>query len=367
MAYQTVLVEKGDGYGTITMNRPKANALSLALIGDLGAALEDLAEDAAVKVVLITGQGRFFSAGADVPTIQSMFSDPFAPGGLLAEGAKLMGVVERYPKPVVAVVNGMALGGGCELCLACHIRIAADTAAFGQQEITLGIVPGWGGTFRLPRLVGESRAAEWLMTGRTVMAEEALEAGLVCKVVPADDLLDAAKELAETLASRPVAAMRATLTALRERAYDTPRGMAVEADAFTEAAQSKGAPWKAWRRSSKNVRRSSRGNDTSTHDHQRQERPAGPSTVGRSGPPTVGRSAQGRPVDRGPVGGGPWVGPDRARLGAGWRRRLGARVQGRGGQGGHHPVRYPAVRGRTLGNAAERLRETPRAGRDRHP
>ncbi len=241
MSYQNVLVEKGAGYAIMTLNRPKANALSLGLMNDIRTALEDLEEDASVRCILITGAGRFFSAGADIPTIQAMLSNPFAEGGLLTEGVKTMRIVESYSRPVVAVVNGMAVGGGCELALACHIRIAADTAVFGQPEITLGIVPGWGGTYRLPRLIGESRAAEWLLTGRTVTAEEALQAGLVCKVVPGDELMEAAKEFAGVLASRPVAAMRATLTALHERAFDTPRGMAVEADAFVEAAASKDA------------------------------------------------------------------------------------------------------------------------------
>lgn len=241
MAYENVLVEKNDGYAVVKLNRPKANALSLGLVQDIRAAVGDLEADSEVRCILITAEGKFFSAGADVPTIQAMLGDPFVEGGLLAEGVRTMNAVERCTKPVVAVVNGMALGGGCELSMACHMRIAADVAVFGQPEITLGIIPGWGGTFRLPRLIGETRAAEWLLTGRTATAQEALDAGLVSKVVPAVDLMAAATSLATVLASRPVAAMRATLTTLRERAHDTPRGVAVEGDAFAAVARSKDA------------------------------------------------------------------------------------------------------------------------------
>ena len=241
MSYENVLIEKADGYAIVKLNRPKANALSLGLVQDIRAAVAELEADASVRCILIASEGKFFSAGADVPTIHSTLDAPLVEGGLLAEGIKTVNAVEACTKPVVAVVNGMALGGGCELTLACHIRIAAETAVFGQPEISLGIIPGWGGTFRLPRLIGESRAAELLLTGRTFTAEEALRAGLVCKVVPAEGLMDAAKELAVVLASKPLAAMRATLTALREREHDTARGMAVEGEAFGQAAMSKDA------------------------------------------------------------------------------------------------------------------------------
>ena len=241
MSYQNVVVEKDGACVIIKLNRPKANALSLGLINDIRTAVEESDEDTSVRSIVITAGGRFFSAGADVPTIQAMASDPFQPGGLLTEGVKTMNTIEGCSKPVIAAVNGVAVGGGCELILACHIRIAAESAKFGQPEVTLGIVPGWGGTFRLPRLIGESRAMEWILTGRIVTAQEAYQAGLVCKVVPDCDLMDAAKDLARLLAGRPRVAVGAILTALRERAFDTPRGAAVEADAFAEAARSKDA------------------------------------------------------------------------------------------------------------------------------
>lgn len=238
MPYANVLVRKEEGYAVVTLNRPKANALSLGLVQDIRAAIEELDADAAVRCIIVTAEGRFFSAGADVPTVQTMLATPFAEGGLLAEGIRTMSAIEQCSKPVMAAVNGVALGGGCELTLACHLRIAADTALFGQPEITLGIIPGWGGTFRLPRLIGESRAAEWLLTGRTFTAQEALAAGLVAKVAPAGELMHEAVELARMIADRPVPALRATMNALRMRAHDTARGTEAEMACFAEAASS---------------------------------------------------------------------------------------------------------------------------------
>ncbi|HEO71374.1 MAG TPA: hypothetical protein ENN80_08930 [Candidatus Hydrogenedentes bacterium] len=241
MPYENVLVERAEGYAVIKLNRPKANALSLGLVHDIRAAVGELEADDSVRCILITGEGKFFSAGADVPTIQKMLDDPFAEGGLLSEGIKTMNAIEACNKPVVAVVNGMALGGGCELCLACHIRLAAEGARFGQPEINLGIIPGWGGTFRLPRLIGESFAAELLLTGRTINAAEAMSIGLVTEVFPAEQLMDAAQKLAATLAEKPVAAMQATLATLRARAHNTAEGAAAEGQAFAQAARSEDA------------------------------------------------------------------------------------------------------------------------------
>ncbi|MBI4559196.1 MAG: enoyl-CoA hydratase/isomerase family protein [Candidatus Hydrogenedentes bacterium] len=242
MAYQNIIVEEAENWAWITLNRPKANALSLELMLELGAALGEWRDHRAVRCVLITGGGdRFFSAGADVPTIQKTLGNPITGGSLLEAGVKTVNAIEAYPKPVIAVVNGMAFGGGCELTLACHLRIAADTAQFGQPEINLGIIPGWGGTHRLPRLIGESRAMEWLLTGRTFSAQEALQAGLVCKVVPKEALKSAASELAKVIAGKPVAATHATLEVIRERALYPERGIELEATAFAKVAATKDA------------------------------------------------------------------------------------------------------------------------------
>jgi enoyl-CoA hydratase/carnithine racemase len=198
--------------------------------------------DPAVRVIIITGgAGRFFAAGADIPTIADSLDDPMREGRLLAEGLKTINVIDACTKPVVAAVNGVALGGGCELALACHIRIAASSAMFGQPEINLGIIPGWGGTHRLPQLIGDARAREWLMTGRNVSAEEALDAGLICQLVAPEELEGAALKLAELLASKPAVAMRETLHVLRERAKNPERGPSLEFEAFGAAGRSKDA------------------------------------------------------------------------------------------------------------------------------
>jgi enoyl-CoA hydratase/carnithine racemase len=239
MAYELVIVERGVGWGQITLNRPKANALSLELVTDIAAAFAELQADSGVRCILITGAGdRFFSGGADIPTLQGSLGDPLAEGGLLATGLKLMNTIELSDKPVVAAVNGVAVGGGCELALACHMRIASANAQFGQPEIKLGIIPGWGGTHRLPRLIGEARALDWLLTGRMVGAEEALSSGLVCTVRPAGELAEAAQELGAAIGSKPAVAAAMTLKVVRERARHPEQGEALEAEAFGTAAKS---------------------------------------------------------------------------------------------------------------------------------
>jgi len=242
MSYENLIVADEGAIRVVTLNRPKANALSLELMTELGQALAAAEADRNVRVILITGgEGKFFAAGADIPTLAATRENPLVEGGLLQVGLQTINAIEACSKPVVAVVNGIALGGGCEICLACHVRIAADSAMFGQPEINLGIIPGWGGTHRLPQLVGESRAREWLLTGRNISAQEALAAGLVCKLVPQPELMQAAKELATVLAGKPAVATAETLRILRERMLHPERGMALEAESFTRAARSKDA------------------------------------------------------------------------------------------------------------------------------
>ncbi|MBI5095536.1 MAG: enoyl-CoA hydratase/isomerase family protein [Candidatus Hydrogenedentes bacterium] len=240
--YENIQVERADGYGVIAMNRPKANALSAGLVTDIRAGLAELREDTGVRCILITSAlERFFSGGADIPSLRDSLGKPPAEVSLTRDGLAMVDEIESCPKPVVAVVGGMALGGGCELSLACHLRIASEAAQFGQPEINLGIIPGWGGTHRLPRLIGEARAMDWLLTGRMVSAQEAFQAGLVCKVVPAAQLMDAAKELAVVLASKPAVATRVTLHAVRERSFYPERGAELELAAFQVAGSSKDA------------------------------------------------------------------------------------------------------------------------------
>lgn len=235
-------VQRREGYTVAVLNRPKANALSVDLVRSICAAVEDFGADPAMRCLVITGgEGRFFSGGADIPTIQATLPSPFAEGSLLAEGLRMVDLIENCPKPIVAAVNGIAVGGGCEMILACHLRIASDTAQFGQPEINIGIIPGWGGCHRLPRIVGDGRATEWMLTGRMVSAQEALDAGLVTRVVPQAELMKAAEDLAAKLAKQPPIAVRAILRAVRERALHPDRGRALEAEGFAEAAASQDA------------------------------------------------------------------------------------------------------------------------------
>lgn len=242
MEYQNLLLSSEGHTLIITLNRPKANALSLDLMTEVRHAVQSGIEDRNVRVMIITGgEGKFFAAGADIPSLQSSLQDPLAQGGMLAGGLETIRTIDTSPKPIIAAVNGLALGGGCEICLACHLRIAADIAVFGQPEINLGIIPGWGGMHRLPLLIGESRARDWLLTGRQVSAQEAQQAGLVCKVVPAEELPAAALELAAQLASKPPVAMAQTLSILRERALHPSHGEALEAAGFKACCASQDA------------------------------------------------------------------------------------------------------------------------------
>ncbi|MEU4412939.1 enoyl-CoA hydratase [Nocardia salmonicida] len=202
--YQTILVETKNRVGWITLNRPKAlNALNSAVLDDIVAALEELGRDDEVGAVVITGSAKAFAAGADIKEMapksyMDMFMDDyFARWDRLAQ----------FRKPTIAAVAGYALGGGCELAMLCDILLAADTAQFGQPEIKLGVIPGIGGSQRLTRAVGKAKAMDMVLTGRTIGAEEAERAGLVSRIVPADDLLDVAAEVAETIAAKslPVA------------------------------------------------------------------------------------------------------------------------------------------------------------------
>jgi enoyl-CoA hydratase len=206
MAYETILVESRGPIGLITLNRPKAlNALNGQLIGELTEALAGFDADPQIAVMVITGSERAFAAGADIKEMEGKdFIDAFQ-SDFIGPWQK----VSRCKKPIVAAVAGYALGGGCELAMMCDIIIAADNAKFGQPEISLGAIPGAGGTQRLTRAVGKSKAMEMVLTGRMMDADEAERANLVARVVPLSDLLDEALKLAETIAekSQPVVAM----------------------------------------------------------------------------------------------------------------------------------------------------------------
>jgi enoyl-CoA hydratase len=214
MAYENLIIERDAAVLIITINRPKVlNALNGATKSELDAALCEAAADAAVRVVVITGAGeKSFVAGADINELA--VQTPVGGRDHARRGQQLLDRIERLGKPVIAAVNGFALGGGCELAMACTIRIAADTARFGQPEINLGLIPGYAGTQRMTRLVGRGRAQELLLTGDAIMADEAWRIGLVNRVVPAASLMDETKKLAHALAAKAPIAVRYILDAV---------------------------------------------------------------------------------------------------------------------------------------------------------
>ena len=206
MTYENILREDKDGIAFITVNRPdKLNALNNQTIAELQHVFEAVSDDDAVKAVILTGSGeKAFVAGADIGELATQTSLTARP--LAMKGQHLMDTVEATPKPVVAAVNGFALGGGCELALACHFRVASDNAVLGLPEVTLGIIPGYGGTQRLPRVIGKGRAMEMILTAQPVDAAEAHRIGLVNKVYPQAELMaQAEKTVRKILKAGPVA------------------------------------------------------------------------------------------------------------------------------------------------------------------
>ncbi|WP_029214600.1 enoyl-CoA hydratase/isomerase family protein [Kallotenue papyrolyticum] len=224
MSYQYLLVEQDGPVAIITLNRPQQlNALCQALLRELEAALDAIAADENVRAVIITGAGeRAFAAGADISELAQL---PSATAGreLALRSHRLARKMADLPKPIIAAINGYALGGGLELALACDIRLAADTAQLGLPEVTLGIMPGWGGTQRLLRLTGPGVAKLLMMTGERISAQQAQQLAIVERVVPQAELLDAAKHLAHTLAGMPplsIAAIKEAVNRGHDMALD---------------------------------------------------------------------------------------------------------------------------------------------------
>jgi len=214
MTFDNLLLERDGAVAILTFNRPKVlNALNAATLGELQRALEALGADETVRVVILTGAGeKSFVAGADINELAVL--TPIQGKEHARHGQRIFDAIESLGKPVIAAINGFALGGGCELAMACTLRIAADTARLGQPEINLGIIPGYAGSQRLPRLVGKGRALEILLTGDMVGAQRAYEIGLVNKVVPAAELLDTARALAQVLAGKAPIATRYIIEAV---------------------------------------------------------------------------------------------------------------------------------------------------------
>jgi enoyl-CoA hydratase/carnithine racemase len=206
MNYTHIIVNTLDYVTTITLNRPPANSINLGIREELDHAINALEQSPETRAIIITGAGeKGFSAGMDISDIANINKGP--------DGNDVFNRIERLPKPVIAAINGYALGGGCELALVCHFRLIADTSRtiMGLPEVNLGIIPGWGGIQRLPRVVGKSKALEMILFSKRLQPQEALAAGLVDRVVPAAELLKEATALAVTLSKRPPLAVRAVL------------------------------------------------------------------------------------------------------------------------------------------------------------
>jgi enoyl-CoA hydratase len=233
LAYENLLVEQKDAYAIVTLNRPRVmNALNRALFTELDDIFTSLATDAAVRAVILTGAGeKAFAAGADISELATLSA---IEGRQLARrGQNVFRKIETCGKPVIAAINGFALGGGCELAMACTLRIAGERARLGQPEVKLGLLPGYGGTQRLPRLVGKGAALKLLLTGDIVGAEEAFRIGLVDEVVPAEALMSRAETLAHAIAQQAPLALSACLHAVNG-GYDLPldAGLELEASLF---------------------------------------------------------------------------------------------------------------------------------------
>lgn len=211
---ENVKAENRDGVLFVFIDRPKVlNALNAQTVEEIGRVFAEARSDSAVKAVILTGGGeKAFVAGADINELAQ--KSPLTGKETSERGQFILSQIERFPKVVIAAINGFALGGGCELALACHIRIASDKAQIGLPEVTLGIIPGYGGTQRMARLLGKGKALEMVLTGDRIGAEEAERIGLVNKVVPADQLIAAAEEMARKIASRSPVAVRAAIEAV---------------------------------------------------------------------------------------------------------------------------------------------------------
>jgi enoyl-CoA hydratase len=232
MAFEYLTLESTDRIATLTVNRPdKLNALNDATIAELGHAIDDIRVDEKIAGVIVTGAGRAFVAGADIAELSSQ--TPVLAKARSRAGQDVFRRFETCPKPVIAAVNGFALGGGCELAMACHIRIASEAAKFGQPESKLGILPGFGGSQRLARLVGKGRAIQLLLTGEMIDAAEAYRIGLVNRVVHAAELMGSAREMMkQILANGPLAVALCIEAVDRGLEMSLDEGLILEANHF---------------------------------------------------------------------------------------------------------------------------------------
>ncbi len=220
MAYENILVTIEDAVGLLQLNRPKVmNALNSQVMTELGQAFDEFEANDAVRCVVLYGSARAFSAGADIDAMKNATPVEMLKGNWVAAWDR----PRKMIKPVIAAVSGYALGGGCELAMACDIIIASETAQFGQPEINIGVIPGAGGTQRLPRAIGKSRAMEMALTGKFIKADEALQRGLVSRVVPVETYLDEAKALAREIAAKAPVAVQFAKECVN-KVYELPLG-----------------------------------------------------------------------------------------------------------------------------------------------
>jgi len=216
MNFNNLIFEQKENIAFITINRPdKLNALNKETLSEIGQTFDEIENDDAIKGVLITGSGeKAFVAGADILEISTL--DNISGTEFALEGQEVFNKIEQCRKPVIAAVNGFALGGGCELALACHFRYASENAKFGQPEVNLGIIPGFGGTQRLSRIIGKGRALELLMSGNMIDATEAYRIGLVNKVLPQSELVSESEKILQTILSKGPYAVSMTIEAVNE-------------------------------------------------------------------------------------------------------------------------------------------------------
>ncbi len=235
MPYNSLLCDVDEGVAVVTINRPgKLNALNAEVVDDLEACFKDLHAQTEVRAVVLTGAGeKAFVAGADITQFSGLSPEDAA--SFARRGQEVFNLIESGPKPVVAAVNGYALGGGCELALACHIRLASDNASLGQPEVNLGVIPGYGGTQRLPRVVGRGVALEMILTGDPITAERALAVGLVNRITTQEELLPTARKLAKRIASRGPVAVRLSTAAVLRSDLPLRDGLQQEADLFGQS------------------------------------------------------------------------------------------------------------------------------------
>jgi enoyl-CoA hydratase len=215
MGYQTLLLDVKDNIAVVALNRPdKLNALNTQTINDLNSVFDELKENEEVYVVVLTGSGeKAFVAGADIKELNKL--DMISAKEFAEKGQWVLNKIEKFDKPVIAAINGFALGGGCELALACHIRLASDNAKFGQPEVNLGVIPGYGGTQRLARLINTGRAMEYILTADMISADEAYRIGLVNKVYPQNELLDKTIDMAKKITGKGQQAIRLAMKAVK--------------------------------------------------------------------------------------------------------------------------------------------------------